>query len=142
LDYTLSFICFNVVDFYVVTLATSYTKIICSFTGRLPSPENVQINVSLIIEWDPPYTAINNNDTSIMHVDPHITQYTVYIIDKYTGNYMDKVNVTKETFSRNIPDVHSCPTYGVTAWNSGGEGHMSPPLPGGKLTFYPSWLCV
>jgi len=103
--------------------------------GRLPSPENVQINGSLVIKWDPPYTAINNNETSVIHVDPHITQYTVYIIDNYTGNYMDEVNITEETFSRNTPDVNSCPTYGVTAWNSGGEGRMSPPLPGGKLTF-------
>jgi len=92
-------------------------------------------NGSLVIEWDPPYTAINNNGTSVIHVDPHIIQYTVYIIDNYTGNYMDEVNTTEETFSRNTPDVHSCPVYGVTAWNSGGEGQMSPPLPGGKLTF-------
>jgi len=73
-------------------------------------------------------------------VDPHITQYTVYIVDNYTGNYTDKMNVTGTSFRRNISDDTSlCPMYGVTAWNSGGEGDMSVPLPGylprSKLTF-------
>ena len=66
-------------------------------------------------------------------MNPHITQYTVYIVDNYTGNYMGKVNVTETLFRANFPNFpndNSCPMYGVTAWNSGGEGDMSVPLPG------------
>ena len=84
----------------------------------------------LIIEWNPPYSA-NNTNSRIIHVDPHIVQYTVYIVDNYTGNYTDKVNVTGTSFRRNISDdSSSCLMYRVTAWNSGGEGDMSVPLPG------------
>ena len=72
-------------------------------------------------------------------MDPNITHYTVYIVDNYTGNYTDKVNVTETSFRRNIPNDNSCPMYRVTAWNSGGEGDMSVPLPGylsrSKLTY-------
>jgi len=112
-----------------------------SFTGPLPSPENVHINESnssLVIEWNPPYSTINI-ESNVLHVDPHITQYTVYIVDNYTGNYMERVNVTETLFRRNISDDNSCPVYHVTAWNSGGEGDMSVPLPGylprSKLSF-------
>ena len=115
----------------------SYSYIIWFFTGHLPPPEDIHIDESnnfLVIEWNPPYSAINTN-SSVIHVDPHITQYTVYIVDNYTGNYMEKVNVTEMSFRRNIPNDNSCPVYRVTAWNSGGEGDMSVPLPGarGKL---------
>jgi len=65
-----------------------------------------------------------------VHVDPYITQYTVYIIDNCTGRFVDKVNVTETSFRANISDDNSCPVYRVTAWNSGGEGDMSVPLPG------------
>jgi len=105
---------------------------IWSFTGPLPSPENIHINESnssLVIEWNPPYSVINS-ESSVVHLDPNVTHYTVYIVDNYTGNYMDKVNVTETSFTRNIPNHHSCPVYRVTAWNSGGEGDMSVPLPG------------
>ena len=73
-------------------------------------------------------------------MDPHITQYTVYTVDNYTGNYTDKVNVTGTSFRGNISDDNpSCPIYRVSAWNSGGEGDMSVPLPGylprSELTF-------
>jgi len=86
-------------------------------------------NSSLVIEWNPPYSVINS-ESSVVHVDPHITQYTVYIVDNYTGNFMDKVNVTETSFRRNISDDNSCPMYHVTAWNSGGEGDMSVSLSG------------
>ena len=106
------------------------------FTGPLPPPEGIHVsesNNSLVIEWNPPYSVINTN-SSVMHIDPHIIQYTVYIVDNYT-NYVEKVNVTETSFRRNIPNDNSCPMYRVTAWNSGGEGNMSVPLPGarGKL---------
>jgi len=63
-------------------------------------------------------------------VVPHITQYTVYIIDNCTGNFINKVNVTETSFRRNISDDHSHSMYHVTAWNSGGESDMSALLPG------------
>jgi len=101
--------------------------------GCLPPPEDIHINESnnsLAIEWNPPYSAINT-DSSVIHVDPHITQYTVYIVDNYTGNYTDKVIVKGTSFRRNISDdSSSCPVYRVSAWNSGGEGDMSELLPG------------
>ena len=106
-----------------------------SVTGRLPSPENVHINESngsLVIKWNPPYSA-NNTLSSIVHVEPHITHYTVYTVDNYTGNYIESVTVTDTAFRRNTPNDNSCPVYRVTAWNAGGEGDMSVPLPGGKL---------
>ena len=84
------------------------------------------------MEWNPPYSVINS-ESSVVHLDPHITHYTVYIVDNYTGNYIESVNVTETSFRRNIPNDNSCPVYRVTAWNSGGEGDTSAPLPRGKL---------
>jgi len=101
----------------------------------------VHINESndlLFVKWNPPYSA-NNTESSVVNVDPHITQYTVYIIDNYTGDCINKVNVTETSFKRNATDDYLCLMYRVTAWNSGGEGDMSAPLPGylprSKLTF-------
>ena len=64
-----------------------------------------------------------NNET--VHVDPHITQYTVYITDNYTGNIIVKENVTETQFTPNTSDNDSCPMYQVSAWNTAGEGEMS-----------------
>ena len=111
---------------------------ICSFTGHLPSPENIRINETddfSYIEWNPPYSTFNAESTFI-HVDPYITHYTIYIIDSYTGNYMDKINVTETSFTKITTDEQVCPIYCVTAWNSGGEGDMSVPLPHSKLVFF------
>ena len=101
-----------------------------SHTGFLPSPEDVYINDSVnssnvgpVIEWKPPYSAMNN-DT--IHVDPHITHYTVYITDNYTGNIIAKENVTETQYTFIIQQDDSlCLMYQVSAWNSGGEGEMS-----------------
>ena len=101
--------------------------IFLSFTGHLSSPESIHINGSVnssTIQWIPPYSALNN-DT--IHVDPHITQYTVYITDNYTGNVV-KVNVTETQFTFNIQDDDLCPMYQVSAWNTGGEGKLSEPV--------------
>ena len=68
---------------------------------------------------------MNNNTIS---VDPHITQYTVYIIDNYTGNSIVKVNVTDTQYTSNIQDGDLCLTYQVSAWNVGGEGELSEPV--------------
>ena len=87
------------------------------------SPENISINSSTI-EWSPPYSSVNN-DT--VHVDPHITQYTVYSIDNYTGNIV-KENVTETHFTFNTSDDSSCSMYQVSAWNAGGEGELSEPV--------------
>lgn len=104
---------------------------IYSLTGHLPPPENIRINESndfFYIEWNPPYSTFNT-DSAVIHVDPYITHYTLYIIDSYTGNYIDKLNVTVTSFTRNTTDEQSCPMYYITAWNSGGEGDMSVPVP-------------
>ena len=67
-----------------------------------------------------------NNDT--IHVDPHITQYTVYITDNYTGNIIIVKNVTETQFTFNTSQACSCPMYQVSAWNAGGEGELSEPV--------------
>ena len=88
------------------------------------------------MEWKPPYSAINNQSDTI-HVDPHITQYTVYITDNYTGNITVKENVTETHFTFNIQGNILCPMYQVSAWNAGGEGELSEPVqPHSKLPFF------
>ena len=113
------------------------------FTGFLPSPENVHVkelfNSLTIIEWNPPYSALNN-ESDVLHVDPHITQYTVHVIDNYTGSSIHEVNVTDTHYPiRSDPsDGDSCPVYRITAWNAGGEGRMTVPvhLPQSKLSTF------
>ena len=72
-------------------------------------------------------------------MDPHITQYTVYITDNYTGDSIVKENVTETKYTFNIQD-ELCPTCQVSAWNAGGEGELSEPMlestPRGKQTFW------
>ena len=64
-----------------------------------------------------------------MHVYPHITHYTVYITDNYTGNIIVKENVTETQYTSNIQqDNDMCPMYQVSAWNAGGEGEVSDPV--------------
>ena len=93
--------------------------------GHLPSPENVHINETVnIIEWNPPYSSMNND---VIRVNPHITQYTVYITDNYTGS-IAKVNVSEMQFTFNTQDDGLCPIYQVSAWNAGGEGELSEPV--------------
>ena len=58
-------------------------------------------------------------------MDPHITQYTVYITDNYTGNSIVDVNVTGTQFTFNASENSLCPMYQISAWNAGGEGEMS-----------------
>ena len=96
-------------------------------TGQLPPPENVFINESVnssTIEWKPPYYALNSD---IIQMDLHITQYTVYITDIYTGNIF-KRNVTETQFTFNASDDGTCPMFQVTAWNVGGEGELNEPV--------------
>ena len=80
-----------------------------------------------------------NNDT--IHIDPHITQYTVYITDNYTGDVV-KENVTETQYTFNIQDDDLCPMYQVSAWNAGGEGDLTEPVQGstpqGKTNL---WTC-
>ena len=83
-----------------------------------------QLTPQLYIEWKPPYSSLNSD---IIHVDPHITQYTVYITDIYTGNIF-KRNVTETRFTFNASDDGTCPMYQVTGWNAGGEGELSEPV--------------
>ena len=63
-----------------------------------------------------------------IRVDPHITQYTVYISDNYTGNSIVNVNVMETQFTFNASEHDLCPMYQVSAWNAGGEGELSETL--------------
>ena len=103
-----------------------------SLTGHLLAPENVHINESVdtsniasVIEWTPPYTAVSNGN---IIVDPHITQYTVYITDNYNTGDVVKANVTDTQFTFNNQGNVLCPVYRVSAWNVGGEGQLSEPV--------------
>ena len=98
-------------------------------TDHLSSPENVHINESVsssTIEWSPPYSSVNSDN---IRVDPHITQYSVYITDMYTGNSIVKTNLTETQYTIRINhDDDLCPMYQISAWNSGGEGELSEPV--------------
>ena len=61
-------------------------------------------------------------------MDPHITHYTVYITDNYTGISIVNVNVTETQFTFNASEIGLCPMYQVSAWNAGGEGELSETL--------------
>ena len=129
--------------------SVSYYYTIWSLTGHLPSPENVLINESVnssSIKWKLPYSSMNS---VTIHVDPHITQYTVYITDSYTGNITVKQNLTETQYTSNTQDDDLCPIYQISVWNGGGEGELSEPvqessLRGKQVTEEPSeliWLC-
>ena len=92
-----------------------------TFEGSLSTPENV--NFSNQLEWKPPYYTMNQ-ESDVIHVDPHITHYTVYTIDVFTGRMFGSVNVTETSFAptNNMP---RCPMHQVSAWNAGGEGELS-----------------
>ena len=76
-----------------------------------------------------------------IHVDPHITQYTVYISDNYTGNSIVNVNVMETQFTFNVPENVHCPIYQVSAWNAGGEGELSETLQErSKLPIYTPYM--
>ena len=68
---------------------------------------------------------MNNDD---IHVDPYITQYTVYITDNYTENIVVKENVTETQYTLNTRGGDLCLMYQVSAWNAGGEGEKSQPV--------------
>ena len=40
-----------------------------------------------------------NNESDVIHVDPHITQYTVYIFDAYNRSMICSVNTTETSFA-------------------------------------------
>ena len=76
-----------------------------------------------------------------MHLDPHITHYTVYITDIYTNNIIEQINVTETRFNFDTSDLDICLMYQVSAWNAGGEGELSEPIqnriPRGKFSTRP-----
>ena len=81
------------------------------------------------LQWKPPYYTLNQ-ESDIIHVDPHITQYTVYTIDAYTRRMIERENMTETSFTlrNNTGEDALCPIYQVSAWNAGGEGKMSESL--------------
>ena len=98
--------------------------------GSLPSPENVTIssqNSSTQLQWKPPYYTLNQESAAVIHVDPDITHYTVYIFDASNDSMIDSVNVTETSFTP-INNIPLCPIYQVSAWNAGGEGELSEPV--------------
>ena len=84
------------------------------------------MNSSAQLQWRHPYYTLNQ-ESDVIHVDPHVTHYTVYTIDVFTGRMFNSVNVTETSFTptRNVP---LCLVYKVSAWNAGGEGTPSEPV--------------
>ena len=70
-----------------------------------------------------------NEESDVIHVDPHITLYTMYIFDAYNRNMIHSVNTTETSFTptHNVY-MYLCPMYQVSAWNAGGEGNKSEPV--------------
>ena len=66
----------------------------------------------------------------IIHVDPQITQYTVYITDNHTGYSIVEKNVTRTQFTIGISENVLSPIYQISAWNAVGEGELSEPVHG------------
>ena len=102
---------------------------IYSSAGPLPPPENVTIssqNLHIQLQWKPPYFTLNE-ESDIIHVDPRITQYTVYIFDAYNRRMIHSVN-TAMTSLAPTNTLPLCPMYQVSAWNAGGEGELSEPV--------------
>ena len=102
---------------------------IYSFAGRLPPPENVTLssqNSSTQLQWKPPYYTMNR-ESDVIHVDPHITNYTVYTIDASNGSMIYCANTTETSFTL-THDIPLCLMYRVSAWNAGGEGERSEPV--------------
>ena len=80
-----------------------------------------------------------NNESDVIHVDPHITHYIVYTIDvQYNRQMVRRVDRTETSFTLNdIQNDDLCPMYQVSAWNAGGEGELSDPVqPHSKLPFF------
>ena len=106
-----------------------YWYISCSLAGSLPSPENVTINsqnsATTQLQWKPPYYTLNQ-ESAVIHVDSHITNYTVYTMDDFNHTVIDSVNVTETSFTPT--NVLLCLMYRVSAWNSGGESELSEPV--------------
>jgi len=101
--------------------------VVHSLTGPLPSPESLKSSTRL--KWKPPYYTLNQ-ESDIIHVNPHITHYTVYTIDAYIRRLNDSVNVTETSLflRNNAANDGLCPIYQVSAWNAGGEGELSEPV--------------
>ena len=100
--------------------------VIYSFVGPLPLPENVTIssqNSNARLVWKPPYYTLNH-ESDVIHVDPHITQYTVYIFDAYNRSMIHSVNTTETSFTP-TNTLPLCPMYQVSAWNAGGKSNKS-----------------
>ena len=110
-----------------------------SFIGLLPSPKNVTIssqNSSTQLQWKPPYNTLNQ-ESDVIHVDPHITNYTVYTIDAYDSSRNHSVNTTETSFTPTY-NIYLCPMYQVSAWNTGGEGELSEPVQDGTFQGKPT----
>ena len=102
-----------------------------SFAGPLPPPENVTVSSqdsSTQLQWKPPYNTLNR-ESDVIHVDSHITHYTVYTIDASNGTMIHRATETSFTPTNILP----CPMYRVSAWNAGGEGELSEPVQDGTV---------
>ena len=123
----------SIIIMLIMGISAVHTIILCgsrSFAGPLPSPENVtlssQNSSAAQLQWKPSYYALNQ-ESAVIHVDPHITHYTVYIFDASNGSMNDNVNVTETSFTP-TNSIPLCPIYQVSAWNAGGEGELSEPV--------------
>jgi len=119
------------------------------FIGRLPPPENVTIrsknSTTIHLDWNTPYFTRNslsdavheiNNKSDVVHVNPHITQYTVYISSSAGRNITRNVTEAQYIFRDSLTtknDLCSNFTFSISAWSAGNEGEMSEPVQGSLL---------
>ena len=102
-------------------------------TGSLPPPQNLAIissqNSSVIeLQWNPPFSStITESDSISVHVDPHVTKYTVYITDTTTLRVVGH-NAMETQYTFMTTDHHyPCTSYQfcASASNAAGEGEES-----------------
>ena len=100
-------------------------------TGSLPPPQDLEIasqNSSVIeLQWNAPFSSANTKSDSVsVHVDPHITKYTVYITDKTTSKVVTH-NTMETYYTFMTTDHYQCTSYQfcASASNAAGEGEKS-----------------
>jgi len=70
-----------------------------------------------------------NNKSDVVHVNPHITQYTVYISSSTGRNITRNVTEAQYIFSLTTEnDFCSTFAFSISAWSAVGEGEMSEPV--------------
>ena len=80
------------------------------------------------LQWSPPFSSANTESDSIsVHVDPHVTKYTVYITDTTTLTAVGHNAIETHYTFMNTDHHYPCNSYQfcASASNAAGEGEES-----------------